>query len=83
MTAWLRPGGYLALADLDVEDGSFHPDLRDVHHLGIERGWLIAELRELGFAEVSATTAHVIARPDACGNLKRYPVFLVCAKKIG
>ncbi len=81
LTHWLRPGGYLALADLDAEDGSFHHDPRDVHHFGIDREWLTAELRARGLSEVSATTAQVIERPDREGKLKKYPVFLVAAKK--
>ena len=37
LSRWLRSGGYLALADLDTEDGSFHQDLTDVHHFGLDR----------------------------------------------
>jgi ubiquinone/menaquinone biosynthesis C-methylase UbiE len=77
LTGLLTPGGYLALADLDAEDGSFHADMTGVHHLGIDRTWLMAQLSALGYQEVSATTAHVVERPDAAGTPRRYPVFLV------
>jgi trans-aconitate methyltransferase len=77
---WLRPGGYLALADLDTEDGSFHQDKTAVHHFGIDREWLAAQLTELGFRDVRAITAHVVERPDAAGTLRRYPVFLVSGR---
>lgn len=73
----LTPGGYLALADLDAEDGSFHDDPTAVYHHGIGRAWLMAQLTALGFQQVQATTAHVVERPDATGTLRRYPVFLV------
>ena len=77
LTKILTPGGYLTLADLDVEDGSFHADPTDVYHAGIDRGWLMAQFVTWGFADVSATTAHIIERPDATGTPRRYPVFLV------
>lgn len=77
LTGLLTPGGYLALADLDAEDGSFHTDMTGVHHLGIDRTWLMAQLSALGYQDVTATTAHVVERPDASGTPRRYPVFLV------
>ena len=80
---WLRPGGCLALADLDTEDGSFHQDAAGVHHFGVDRNWLAAQLMELGLRDVRAATVHVIERPDGAGSLKRYPVFLVSAHKAG
>jgi len=77
LTGLLTPGGYLALADLDTEDGSFHTDMTGVHHLGVDRAWLIAQLTALSFQDVSATTTHVVERPNDIGMLRRYPVFLV------
>ncbi|MHB9129642.1 MAG: class I SAM-dependent DNA methyltransferase [Armatimonadota bacterium] len=77
LTGLLTPGGYLALADLDAEDGSFHTDMTGVHHLGIGRAWLMAQLSVLGYQDVAANTAHVVERPDETGILRRYPVFLV------
>jgi len=32
---WLKPKGYLAVADLDREDGSFHQDHTGVAHLAL------------------------------------------------
>ena len=83
LSQWLRPGGYLALADLDAEDGSFHGDNADVHHHGIDRDWLAAELEGLGLQEVRVTTASVIERPNDAGEVKRYPIFLFSARKVG
>ena len=34
----LRPGGWIALADLDTEDGTFHSDSTGVFHHGFDRG---------------------------------------------
>lgn len=72
----LSPGGYLALADLDREDGSFHQDPTGVYHAGIDRDWLMAQLRALGVQHLHATTAHVIERPAPEG-IRRYPIFFV------
>jgi ubiquinone/menaquinone biosynthesis C-methylase UbiE len=41
--AVLRPGGFLCIADLDAEDGSFHGAGHDVH-LGFDRDALVATL---------------------------------------
>lgn len=77
----LAPGGWLALADLDSEDGTFHPDLTDVYHLGIDRAWLQTELATLGLRDLHADTAHVIERPTTSGKLRSYPVFLVSGRR--
>ncbi|MEZ4237980.1 MAG: class I SAM-dependent methyltransferase [Myxococcota bacterium] len=38
LRAHLRPGGRIALADLDAEDGTFHPaDTEGVYHAGFDR----------------------------------------------
>jgi SAM-dependent methyltransferase len=73
----LKPGGWLALADLDTEDGSFHPDeAAGVFHHGFDRGELQAVLEKGGFADVRFFTAHTIIKD---GN--EYPVFLLTARK--
>ena len=69
----LRPGGRVALADLDAEDGTFHaPEVTDVFHLGFDRATLTALLAQAGFDELADTTAFVHRRYD-----RDYPVFLV------
>ena len=75
----LRPGGRVALADLDREDGTFHkPEITDVHHLGFERGDIRAQLLEAGFEGIEGATAFVHRR-----NGREYPVFLItgCAPR--
>ncbi len=72
----LRPGGRIALADLDTEDGSFHdPDAEGIHHLGFERSDLIEIARAAGFADVEIRTASEIERDG-----RRYPLFLLLAR---
>jgi cyclopropane fatty-acyl-phospholipid synthase-like methyltransferase len=73
----LAAGGRLALADLDAEDGSFHPaDTEGVFHAGFDRDALAALLDAQGFQDVEFTTAVSVAK-----NEERYPIFLVTATK--
>ena len=73
----LKPGGKLALADLDTEDGSFHPDeAAGVFHHGFDRSELQKMLENQGFADVRFFTAHTMVK-----DRKEYPIFLVTATK--
>lgn len=73
----LRPGGRLALADLDAEDGSFHPPgTEGVFHAGFDRAELARALEAAGFVEVAFETACVVHREG-----RDYPVFLATAAK--
>lgn len=73
----LKPGGWLALADLDTEDGTFHPeDVEGVYHHGFDRKALGERLERHGFEDVRFLTAHTVQREDGT-----YPVFLVTARK--
>jgi 2-polyprenyl-3-methyl-5-hydroxy-6-metoxy-1,4-benzoquinol methylase len=78
----LVPGGLLALADLDEEDGSFHEDKHGVEHFGFRREWIAEQLKDAGFSGVKFETAHEIERPDATGKIRRFPVFLASAKRV-
>lgn len=71
----LVPGGRLALADLDVEDGTFHPPgIEGVFHHGFDRAVLGAQLQAAGFVDVAFGTACTVSR-----DARPYPVFLVTA----
>jgi ubiquinone/menaquinone biosynthesis C-methylase UbiE len=72
----LLPGGRLCLADLDKEDGSFHPDNTGVFHYGFERPELKALFEAAGLSEVRDTTAARIVK-----GKNTFPVFLITGKK--
>jgi putative AdoMet-dependent methyltransferase len=73
----LTANGVVALADLDTEDGSFHPaDTQGVFHSGFDRDELGALLEQKDFREIEFFTAHNIS-----GDEMDYPVFLVTARK--
>jgi 2-polyprenyl-3-methyl-5-hydroxy-6-metoxy-1,4-benzoquinol methylase len=73
----LLPGGHLAIADLDQEDGSFHGPEEQVHH-GFERTALLDLCRAAGFGELSIETVFVLARDG-----RDYPVFLLTGRREG
>lgn len=73
----LTPGGRVALADLDAEDGSFHPPgTEGVFHHGFAREALAEALRAAGFVAVQFVTACEVTK-----EARRYPVFLVTAQR--
>lgn len=73
----LKPGAKIAIADLDAEDGSFHPEeVEGVYHNGFDQNDLKKELQENGFKDINFVTAHTVKKED-----KTYPVFLVTATK--
>jgi cyclopropane fatty-acyl-phospholipid synthase-like methyltransferase len=70
----LKPGGFIALADLDSEDGQFHPDATGVFHHGFDRHELREVAQHAGFDRIEIQTASVIHKPEV-----DYPVFLLTA----
>jgi 2-polyprenyl-3-methyl-5-hydroxy-6-metoxy-1,4-benzoquinol methylase len=77
----LQPGGYLCIADLDQEDGSFHGIEVDVHH-GFDRADLGRHAVQAGFADVQFQTVFSIAKERENGT-RDYPVFLMAARRAG
>jgi ubiquinone/menaquinone biosynthesis C-methylase UbiE len=71
----LNAGGWLCIADLDAEDGSFHGPGVDVHH-GFERGALRKALAKAGFADVAIDDCFVVEHGP-----RKYPVFLASCRK--
>ena len=72
----LTQGGHVALADLDMEDGTFHEDTTGVHHHGFQREQIQAWLVEAGFREIHLETATVTSKEG-----KDFPVFLATARR--
>ena len=81
--ALLKPGGVLAVADLDLEDGSFHGEVADVFHHGFDRRQVCQWLGESGFVDVSTQEVHRMEKPDSSGRLHSYGVFLATGKRTG
>jgi tRNA (cmo5U34)-methyltransferase len=77
----LTAGGYLAIADLDSEDGSFHSAGAGEKHYGFSRELLSDKLLDLGFSSLQFKTAHTINKVNEEGINREYPVFLLSAQK--
>lgn len=78
--AILKPNGYLLVADLDKEDGSFHTDGTTDVHLGFGRDELQQLVEAAGFGNVRFSTAYEIKKKVGDGE-KTFPVFLMVAQK--
>jgi 2-polyprenyl-3-methyl-5-hydroxy-6-metoxy-1,4-benzoquinol methylase len=75
--AHLKEGGQVALADLDKEDGTFHPPgTEGVYHAGFERQELQQKLNKHGINDVQFVTAYTVEHSG-----KVFPIFLVLGKK--
>lgn len=77
----LKPGGVIAMADLEEEDGSFHDDIEGVAHYGFDTKKLADLACDCGFTDVKFTTAHRLDKERAEGRIVEYVVFLMTAVK--
>ena len=77
----LLPGGTLAVADLDAEDGSFHGDNTGVLHLGFDRARVRGLFEQAGLSGVREVTAAVVAKEIEGKGRRDFPVFLVLGAK--
>lgn len=74
----LKRDGFVAIADLEAEDGSFHSHGNDgVHHFGFERESLREIIEKAGFEHVRFHHAYTVEKEEC-----NYPIFLVTATKI-
>jgi len=72
----LKSGGFIAIADLDSEDGSFHSDNAGVFHHGFDREILASVAKEAGFKNITFNLANTINKPH-----RDFSVFLLTAYK--
>ena len=72
----LRPGGRIALSDLDTEDGTFHSaEAEGIHHKGFDRSALVDLARNAGFVDVETRSS-----VDIEDEGRRYPAFLLLGR---
>ena len=72
----LREGGFVAIADLDLEDGSFHSEDTGVHHFGFDRAGFAQAATAAGFRLVQVVSASVVQKSS-----RDYPVFLLTGQR--
>ena len=72
----LRPGGRIALSDLDTEDGTFHSaEAEGIHHQGFDRTALVELAWNAGFVDVETRSSIEIEDEG-----RRYPAFLLLGR---
>jgi tRNA (cmo5U34)-methyltransferase len=76
----LEESGFLAIADLYAEDGTFHSE-GFTGHKGFDPEWLSNVMQKSGFVDISYKPCYVQKKLHADGILKEYPVFLMVARK--
>jgi len=77
----LKTGGYLCIADLVHEDGSFHSDHSNFEgHNGFDKDELSSTLRENGFTVEYYKIFYTIVKQSE-DEIKKYPLFLMICKK--
>jgi 2-polyprenyl-3-methyl-5-hydroxy-6-metoxy-1,4-benzoquinol methylase len=72
----LKPNGFIAIADLEKEDGTFHSDNSGVFHFGFEAKELLDITEQIGYKHCEVIRVHTIEKPK-----KNYPVFLLIARR--
>lgn len=77
------PGGWLGIADLDLENGRFHGDSTGVFHFGFDRTELGRVFTKAGFENVRFADAAEVVKPSASGEMGRFTVFLMIGQKRG
>jgi 2-polyprenyl-3-methyl-5-hydroxy-6-metoxy-1,4-benzoquinol methylase len=75
----LSPGGYIAIADLYEEDGSFHGE-GFIGHKGFNPENLSLLLANNGFNDISHRKCFVINRKTEADLIKEFDIFLLIGK---
>lgn len=76
----LNPGGYLSIADLYAEDGSFHGEGFN-GHLGFDIEILADKLKAIGYRDIEHQKCYSIVKTNEEGIVSEYPIFLLIASK--
>jgi tRNA (cmo5U34)-methyltransferase len=74
----LNPGGYLAIADLYTEDGTFHGE-DFIGHKGLDIEILSDQIKRQGFTNIIHRQCFVINRKISDTETKQFGVFLLIA----
>jgi len=72
----LEKDGFIAIADLESEDGTFHSNNIGVFHFGFDKERLVSIVKECGFKNVKFENINTINKPH-----RDFGVFLLSATK--
>jgi predicted TPR repeat methyltransferase len=76
----LKKEGFIAIADLEKEDGTFHKNNAGVAHFGFDPAAFAEIMEKSGFRSVNTERVHMV-RKEVDGSEKEFPVFLAIAFK--
>ena len=76
----LKPDGYIAIADLYPEDGSFHGE-DFTGHKGFDIEILSNQVKKQGFTNINHRKCFVINRKISDTKTKQFDIFLLIAKR--
>jgi len=76
----LNPGGFLAIADIYTEDGSFHGE-GFTGHKGFNIAKLSDQIKKQGFTDISHRKCYTINKKISETVTKPFDVFLIVAKR--
>jgi ubiquinone/menaquinone biosynthesis C-methylase UbiE len=77
----LTPGGYLCIADLDLDDGQFHENNEGVFHFGFDREIMRQVFVESGLREIRTRTAAEVIKTVLKRDSRSFTVFLATGQK--
>ena len=78
----LLPGGRIAIADLDLDNGEFHETPGIAEHDGIDRKYLQQVFEQAGFDSVRFLEAATIQKTSShTGKLRDFTIFLMTADR--
>ena len=72
----VNENGFIAIADLDLEDGSFHTDDTGIFHFDLDRIELLNTAKEAGFKDLKSMSASIAHKPYG-----QFPISLLIGYK--
>lgn len=72
----IEDDGFIAIADLESEDGSFHSDNTGVFHFGFNEEELVKVVEKVGFKNIKFKNINIIKKPQ-----RDFGIFLLSATK--
>jgi len=77
----LKPGGKIAIADLDPDEGKFHDSNEGVFHFGFDRLTMKKSFDAAGFISVQNRTAAIMQKSGLDERVRTFTVFLMTGEK--